>query len=501
MDIQLDRLSKIPFYLQILQQIRDRILSGALPEGTLLPPERSLASELGVNRSTILNAYRELKKDGLVEARVGRGTTVLPRPVPSGPKGVPRPLPWRELFREEPGDIGTPIRDLLEKSSAEDAIPFSVGLPSPDLLPLDTYREIQEQLIAEQGPNVFMQSPTEGIPALRETLVQWMLEKGINCHPEEVLVLTGSQQGLDLAARIFLEPGDAVIVEEPTYFGALLVFRSAGARIIPAPTDEHGLCTDVLPGLFERHRPKMLYIQPSFQNPSGVTTSLARRRHLLELASRYGVPVLEDDAYSDLIYEGDPLPPLKALDRQGVVLYLSTISKLLFPGLRIGWLVAPAPVVRRFASAKQGIDLHGNTPGQWVVERFIAEGHLKQHLEASCRAYARRRDLMLKELERRAPPGMSWSRPEGGLSIWCRLPDRTERTLLVSEAAAAKVSFLPGWCCFSQETETHYLRLNFSYAKENKIRPGIARLMGAVQASSAPSRLRKRAVSGPLPIV
>lgn len=497
-EIQLDRMSKVPFYLQILQQIRDSILSGELSEGTLLPPERALAADLGVNRSTVLNAYRELKKDGLVESRVGRGTTILPRPM--GPSGVQRPLRWRELFSEEGSGIDSSIRDLLEQSMIKDAIPFSVGLPSPDLLPLDTYREVHNRLSEELGPEFLMHGPTEGLPVLREALTGWMLEKGINCHPEEVLVLSGSQQGLDMAARIFIEPGDTVIVEEPTYFGALLVFRSAGARIIPAPTDEHGLCTDALQRLFERHRPKMLYVQPSFQNPSGVTMSLSRRRHLLDLAARYEVPVLEDDAYSDLIYEGEPLPPLKALDRHGVVLHVSTLSKVLFPGLRIAWLVAPGPVVRRFSMNKAAIDLHANIPGQWILERFITEGHLKKHLENIRGAYIQRRDIMHRELSRRSVPGVSWLKPPGGFSFWLRLPGRTDRSVLIREAAAAGVTFLPGWCCFPRETDLHHLRLNFSYPQEKKIRPGIDRLMRAVETACAP-RARTRTAQGPMPIV
>ena len=297
------------------------------------------------------------------------------------------------------------------------------------------------------------------------------------------MVLSGSQQGLDLAARIFVDPGDTVVVEEPSYFGALQAFRGAQARVIGVPTDEDGMRTDILETILARHRPKLIYTLPTFQNPSGVVMSLARRKHLLELAARHGVPVLEDDPYCQMRYEGEAIPSLKALDTTGLVLYLSTMSKVVCPGLRIGWLVAPRPVARQFTLVKQALDLHSSTPGQWLLDRFIREGHWERHVETVCDAYRRRRDVMLAALARRTPPGVSWRKPEGGFYIWCELPDGLSRARLQTAAAEEGVSFLPGWFCFADDPGASHVRLNFAYPSEAQIEEGIPRLWKAIRRS------------------
>ncbi len=235
-----------------------------------------------------------------------------------------------------------------------------------------------------------------------------------------MLILSGSQQGLDLAARALVNPGDTVVVEEPSYFGALQVFRSARARLVGVPIDEAGLRTDILARVLEHVRPTLIYTLPTFQNPSGAVMSLARRRELLTLAARHGVPVLEDDPYSELRYEGTMVPSLKALDGDGLVLHLGTFSKVLFPGLRLGWLVAPRPVVRRLALLKQAMDLHSNTPGQYVLERFIRRSLMNEHLHRLRRAYTQRRNAMEEALRRHTDAGVTWRKPSGGFYFWCR---------------------------------------------------------------------------------
>jgi DNA-binding transcriptional MocR family regulator len=349
-EISIDRDSSEPIFRQIVREIQGLIRSGSLPEGFLLPPERRLAAALGVNRSTVFNAYRELKALGLVDAHVGRGTAVLRAPAPI-PDAIG--VPWRQLFRESVARSHDPIiADLLALTEREDVISFSIGLPAPELLPLDTFGEYTAELIREVGASLLLHCPTEGHSPLRETLAQWVAARGIRARASDVLVVSGSQQGLDLVARIFFDPGDVVIVEEPTYIGALQSFRVAGAKIIGIPVDGDGMRTDILASILERERPKLIYTLPTYQNPSGAVMSVDRRRHLLDLASRWHVPILEDDPYSELRYEGEPLPSLKALDDNELVLYLSTFSKALFPGLRIGYLVVPPVVLRQLALAR-----------------------------------------------------------------------------------------------------------------------------------------------------
>ena len=488
MEISIDRDSSEPIFRQVVREIQSLISSGSLPEGFRLPPERRLADSLGVNRSTIFNAYRELKGLGLVDAHVGRGTAVLRAPAP-----IPNAIgvPWRQLFRQSVARSHDPIiADLLALTEREDVISFSIGLPAPELLPLDTLGEYTAELIREVGAPLLLHCPTEGHSPLRETLAQWVAARGIRARGSDVLVVSGSQQGLDLVARIFIDPGDVVVVEEPTYIGALQSFRVAGAKIIGIPVDEDGMRTDILASILERERPKLIYTLPTYQNPSGAVMSLERRRHLLELASRWHVPILEDDPYSELRYEGEPLPSLKALDENDLVLYQSTFSKALFPGLRIGYLVVPPVVLRQLALAKQGADLHANSFSQYLLERFVRDGHFATHIEKTKIAYRRRRDRMAAALQRDETIGLEFAVPAGGFYIWCRLPDGVEQSALLANAAARGVVFLPGRACYPTEPPENCVRLNFSHASEENIDVGIERFLEAVREARVWGRMK-----------
>lgn len=287
-------------------------------------------------------------------------------------------------------------------------------------------------------------------------------------------MLSGSQQGLDFAARIFIRPGDTVIVEEPTFFGAIQIFQAAGARIIGVPIDKEGMRTDILETLLVRHKPKFIYTLPTYQNQSGVSLSLRRRYELLNLAYQYQLPILEDDPYNELCYEGSPFPPLKALDRHDYVIYLSTFSKVLFLGLRVGWVNAPQQVLAKFAYLKQMTDLHANTPGQMLLDAFIRKAYYEKHTMLLRKEYTERRNVMLKALEKYKIPGTSWNKPEGGYYIWCRLPDNTIRHKLVANAAKRGVVFLPGEAFYPDGTQgdTH-IRLNYTFCEPGRACTGI----------------------------
>ncbi len=485
MRISINRNADTPVYLQIKNQLRDMIFSDVLPEGMLLPPERSLAKELEVNRSTVIKAYQELKADGLVESYVGKGTVVVSQVENKSTlaAGYINPLPWYQLFTETIATSNdTVIGDIMAISGGSDIISFAGGFPSPGLYPLEAMREIQAELFLTAGHELFLHSSVEGYYPFRESISSLLRQRQIVAAAKDIVILSGSQQGLDFVARIFIRPGDTVIVEEPTFFGAIQIFRAAGARVIGVPIDKDGLRTDVLEALLVRHKPKFIYTLPTFQNPSGVTMSLQRRYQLLNLAYQYQLPIVEDDPYGELYYDSTPIPPLKALDRHGYVIYLSTFSKSLFLGLRVGWVTAVPQVLTKFAQLKQMTDLHVNTPAQLLLDAFIRRGGYQQHLHLLRTEYANRRDNMLHALEKYKVSGTSWNKPAGGYYIWCRLPDNIVRHKLVANAGKKGVVFLPGEVFYPDGTQgdTH-IRLNYTFAEIEQIEIGIKRLMQAVR--------------------
>ncbi|MDF2569982.1 MAG: PLP-dependent aminotransferase family protein [Sporomusa sp.] len=486
MRISLNRNADTPIYLQIKNQLRDMIFSGVLPENFLLPPERSLAKTLEVNRSTVIKAYQELKADGLVCSHVGKGTVILSQMAKkiTLTEGYINPLPWYQLFTESiTSSNDTIISEIMAMTGGGEMISFAGGIPAPDLYPVKIMEEIQKELFKKNGQELFLHSPVEGYYPLRESISYLLrLRQQISVSPKDVVVLSGSQQGLDFAARMFIRPGDTIIVEEPTFFGAIQIFRSAGARVIGVPIDNDGMRMDVLESLLVRHNPKFIYTLPTFQNPSGVTLSLERRYQLLNLAYKHQLPIVEDDPYGELYYGSTPVPPLKALDRHGYVIYLSTFSKALFLGLRVGWVAAPPQVLAKFAHLKQITDLHVNTPAQLLLDTFIRKGDYERHITLLRQEYSERRNIMLKALEKYKVPGTSWNKPEGGYYIWCRLPDNIVRHRLVANAGRRGVVFLPGEAFYPDGTQGDtYIRLNYTFANPLQIEEGIKRLMLAVR--------------------
>lgn len=491
MNISIDRTSSTPVYMQIRNQIRDKILSGELRAGFRLPPERSLAETLKVNRSTVLNAYRELKADALVTSHMGQGTTVIPFGSYNHPAGVQscESVPWRQYFSESAVRAREPLlRDLMEISVQDDVISFAAGIAPPELYPMELIRKTFREMLSRYGPSCFLHCPTEGHYPLRESISQLLKSRGIQASAEEVIILSGSQQGLDILSKIFIDPGDIVIVEEPSFFCALQIFEGAGARLLSVPVDENGMRLDALEQLLTRYKPKLIYTMPTYQNPSGVVMSLKRRMKLLDIAYRYGIPILEDDPYSELRYEGERLPTLKELDQHGYVLYLSTFSKVLFPGLRIGWLTAPRAVIEQAAYIKQTADLHSNSLSQWMLDMFLRQDLLSKHILKVRTEYAERRDKMLEALEKNASDDIYWNRPAGGLYLWCRLPDQIKQSRLVARAEEQRVAFVPGSPFFIDSQGENYLRLNFTFADGNKIEEGIMRLIRAVDETLAETR-------------
>jgi DNA-binding transcriptional MocR family regulator len=489
MMLRLDRDSRTPLYLQIRNQLREMILDGTLSEGSRLPPERKMAVALGVNRSTVVNAYRELAADGLVAAHVGRGTTVCRPPLPLTTQSpnhlLPHPLVWSEYLVPRLEEGRDPLlRDLMALLTRPDTISFAAGIPAPELYPLDDFRQAMTQVLNTAGQALLQPCPVEGYYPLRQTIARRMADRGATFRAENILIVTGSQQGLDLIARAFLRAGDEVVVEAPSYLGALQIFSAAGARLLGVPLDEEGMRLDVLENILIRYRPKLIYTLPTFQNPSGRTMAPRRRLRLLELARRHRVPIVEDDSYGELYYTGQPPSPLLALDQDGYVIYLSTFSKILFPGLRLGWVAAPRPVIERLSQIKQLADLHCSTLIQGAVHEFCQRGALDKHLDHVRDLYRQRRDAMLAALRHvedtalinHGPAGLEWDEPQGGFNLWCRLPSGLKARQLMAEAARQSVALVPGEVFYPDGGGQEEMRLNFSCPPVALIEEGVQRL-------------------------
>lgn len=494
MELHLDRSLKTPLYLQIRSQIRQLILANELSPGFRLPPERKLAVSLGVNRTTIVNAYHELEADGLIQSHVGKGTIVSPTQffentavehlAINGNSGLQRssvhPMSWQNFYTRQSERMYNPVlASILAEIGEEDQISFALGSPAGEYYPLEKFGQISQEVMSPGNWQAFEYGPTIGHYPLRKYITDWLSQREIHTQAENVMILSGSQQGLDLLAKVFLEPGDYIVMEEPSFLGAIGVFKAAGARILTVPMDQEGLRTDLLEQILSRHRPKFIYTLPTFQNPSGHKMSLPRRQELLKLTYQYHIPIVEDDPYSELYYEGQVSPSLRSLDKHGHVIYLGTFSKILFPGLRLGWCVAPPSVLEHLTLAKQHVDLHTSTTTQWMMTEFCRQGLLDTHLQKVRHQYRIQRDTMVSALTKYAPPELTWSVPEGGFYLWCELPPGMKATTLLTKAAEKKVTFVPGNAFYINSGGTDRIRLCFSRHPVATIHEGIRRLCEA----------------------
>ncbi|MGQ9553780.1 MAG: MocR-like pyridoxine biosynthesis transcription factor PdxR [Anaerolineae bacterium] len=502
MQLALQPKSNTPIYRQIESQIRALILSGRLPQGCRLPSERALAQRLGVNRTTVVNAYRELAADGLIAGHVGQGTLVLgiaPRQEEESSFSVP--LAWTGLIRSRPRESSL-ARRVATLSVQEGIISLAAGTSDPLPSPYLHLERAIKRVLAVGSQELLEDSPAEGLPSLRVELARRLALNGCGkVSPRQVFVLSGSQQGLYLVAQLLLQPGDAVLVESPTYLGALEVFHAVGARLVGVPLDEWGMQVEAAERLLAHAGVRLIYTIPNFQNPTGSTLSGERRKRLLSLAQRYQVPILEDDLYGDFSYGASPPAPIRALDANGYVLYLGSLSPLLGSGLRLGWLLVPPAVTEPLLALRQAMDLHPNNFVQAVVRELIADGSLEAHLEWVRRVYARRRDAIVSALQQHMPAEVRWHNPEGGFFIWCSLPEPLTGRQLLEEAAATGVVFVPGELFFPNGNGERFLRLNFAHLPEEDVEEGVRRLASALRRLQATTQQRPEVSQATRPVV
>ncbi|MFZ6031024.1 MAG: PLP-dependent aminotransferase family protein [Chloroflexota bacterium] len=483
MRIPIDRQSKIPLYQQIETWLRQNILSGHLPAETRLPATRALAEQLGVSRITVKNAYAILESDGVLIAREGSGTYVAaptPESTAAGQAAAPDwPLWQLDATAEGRQPAG---REFYTSPSDRTGLISFTGVGDSRHFPLKDFAKVLQEVLRRDGVAALTYGGFDGgYPPLRETIVQVLASQGIQAHAPEVLITSGSQQALALVCQVLLKPGDAVLVEKPTYNLALELFQGLQLKIIGLAVDEWGMQVERLEPLLQRHHPRLIYTIPNFQNPSGSCLSGARRRQLLALAARYNIPILEDDFAGDLRYEGRAQPAIKALDSNGQVIFAGTFSKMLMPGLRVGYLLANGPIFERLVQQKRSQDLTTSTLMQRTLERYVTIGSYQAHLRRATRLYRQRRDAMLAAIRHHLPGTVDFFSPQGGLFLWLKLPHGVSSSELLLRALAAGVEFAPGGRFFAEPQEGEaFLRLNFAARTPEEIGTGMERLARAL---------------------
>ena len=386
---------------------------------------------------------------------------------------IPEGLNFAERFD---GVTGSAIREIFKYLAKPGMISFAGGNPSLAALPDETCAELAQDVLKSDGKRILQYGATEGYPPFVESLSQYLTENyGFDLEMNGVLPTTGSTSCMDLLLKAFLNPGDAVLVESPTFLGNMQTLNLYQAKLVPVESDEGGVMLDKLEEAIKEHHPKLFYVIPSFQNPSGRTLAADRRKPIADLAAKYGFLVLEDDPYRDLRYVGEHLPTIKSYDTTGHVAYMGSFSKIISPGLRVGFLVAQKDILRKCTIGKQGTDLHTPNLNQAIVDQFLRRGLLKPHIESILPAYKEKLELMLKELDS-FPEGTKYIVPEGGLFIWVEMPESFNATEIFQKAVEANVAYVPGTHFYPYGGHHNTLRLNFSNSTPEQIKEGMAKL-------------------------
>lgn len=484
--IPIERRGSKPVFRQIVEYLKRAIEAGRLAPGAKLEPIRVLARELGVNRETVADAYRELEALGLTESGVGRGTFVLARPERPGvsrPEASERPFAL-VLSRTAEATAALPIIDL---SAGPRTLRLERLVPDPSLYPFDEFRKALQHALLRGGRALLDYGDPRGHEELRSVLVERLARAGIETDPSGIVITGGSTQALAIGVRLFCDPGDHVAVESPTYPGTFATLVAAGLRPAPISMRPDGIDLDALDALLSRGGARLVYTMPTFHNPTGISTTLEHRRRLLEITARYGLPILEDDFEKDLRVQGRPVPPLKALDHTGHVVYVGTFSKVLFPGLRVGWLVGGRRVVEASVALKRALDLATSPVVQAGLTRFCRAGGYDRHIRRVSSELKHRLTRAVAALERHLPEGSTFVRPDGGLTVWVTLPEAIDTLALLPAAREAGIVYAPGQLFFPDGRRSSALRLTVAAAAPDEIERGI-RVLGEVARAALPRR-------------
>jgi DNA-binding transcriptional MocR family regulator len=474
--ISINKDASTPYYLQLKNQLKDLIVTGVLKPDTKLPPTRKLSDELDINRNTVLTAYEELEADGYVYSHVGQGTFVAgsdsyqdKAPLPAAKK-----FNWSNSFSTNFDEIGLfSMVQLYRISTSKVTVAFGGGVPADDLYPLQLIKRCFNAAVHEEKKAVFNYGPTEGYSPLREFIAKKVKGMGIDARLADIFITNGSQQAMQIAARILIDPGDYVITEEPTYTGALGAFTTLKAKILGVPMQKDGMNTEALESMLLKYNPKVIYTVPNFHNPTGITMSLEKRKRLMYLAERHNVPIIEDDANGDLRFEHEELPSLKSLDRTSQVIYITSWSKSLIPGFRVGYAIINESLLHRFTAFKQMEDLATNTISQAIIYKFYSRGYFKTHLKKIRKKYRERRDTMIRCIKKYFPVDVEFTKPEGGLYLWIKFPENMDLTPVFQISANHGVLFSLGTMFYSSKKGKNEMRLSYAPNPSDKIEEGM----------------------------
>ena len=472
--------AETPIYKQLADGIRSLVDSGIIQSGEKLPATRELAGLLGLNRTTVSAAYSVLEQSGILEGHVGRGSFIAKVAAP--PRATtPAMLDWESLLPPLENDVSP---------SPKIAVSFASSRPAERSFPLPQFRRLTKEVIdSPEAGQILQLGSSHGYLPLRRFLFEQATSAGIAKPTDDLIITNGCQQALDLLARLFFSENrnaaSHVVLEDPVYHGLIRVFSRAGANIVSIPVDAAGLDPSLLEETLQQYRPRLLVVTPSFQNPTGATLPLDRRKRIVELAQRHSVVLVENDIYSELRYQGPPLPTLKQLDQSGNTILLRSYSKVSFPGLRVGWVIAPQPVIARLAEAKQLSDLHSDQLSQAVLLRFAESAELEHHLERTRAAGAELLPRVLDSCARYLPPGSRFTRPTGGMSLWVELPAPLLAESLLRRAAEYGVDFLPGRYFSARRPHLRGFRLSFGGLTPDEVTRGLELLGAAARAELA----------------
>jgi len=457
-----------PLFLQLHEQIVDRIAAGELTAGARLPPVRRLAQQLGINHMTVAKAYKDLAEAGFVEGRAGGGTHVR----------APYGTGSRRARGSEAGTVGPLLSErLYELSHAPGVIAFTANYPQPDPECVREFEICLQSVIADGLSPYFAYDPPNGRISFRRSIVDYLAQQGLTTAPEDVIVTSGAQQAIELVVRLLVPHGSPVIVERPSYYGVINALRSVSARILEVPLESDGMGIEMLEGHLARHRPRLIYTNSTFQNPTGVTTSIEKRRRILALAREHGVSILEDDHNSELRFAGSPVPSIRSLaEPVDNVFYVRGFGKIFLPGTRLGYVVTPAHARRPLLALKAHSDLHTNGIMQEAMARFLSRKNYPKILERMKRVYAAKQRKVISSLSAGMPLGTLIGRPEGGLSLWVTLPEGTEVSELYYRAVRRGVAFVAGEVFYASHVNPRTLRVSFGLLGDGVVEEGVSRL-------------------------